>query len=197
MALLSAPHAAFLRRVVSDQAAMGAVAPTSTVLARRMAELVPPTPGLRVLELGAGTGAISAAIGRRLGADAVHLAVDRDAELIAGLAVVAPRAIAVRADAADLLDVLAAHGLEGVDVVLSSLPWSNFPAVVQDRLLSAVRAALADDGVFATIAYRPTRLRASSRRFHGRLHATFAQVVPSATTWANVPPARLLVAHGA
>lgn len=190
------PSAVFLRRALADQAHVGAIAPTSLTLAGRMARLIPDRPGLRVLELGAGTGAISGVIAERLPAGAVHLALDRDPDLLAVLKQTAPSAIPVTGDAADLREHLAARDLGGVDVVLSSLPWSNFDATTQGRIVDTVRSSLSPAGVFATIAYRPTRLRGSSRRFRRLLDASFRHVAASATTWANLPPARLIVAHG-
>lgn len=191
-----ASRTVFLRRALLDQPAMGALAPTSAVLARQMARLVPATPNLAVLELGAGTGAITTAITPRLGPGAVQIAVEQDPALHEVLVRVAPSAVLVRGDAADLPDHLARLGRGRVDLVLSSLPWSNFPAATQERVLTAVCAVLTDAGTFATIAYRPTRLNPASRRFHRLLRDRFAQVVPTATTWANLPPARLIVAHG-
>lgn len=186
----------FLRRALFDQSAMGALAPTSAVLARQMAGLVPATPNLAVLELGAGTGAITTAVTPRLGPGAVQIAVEKDPALHAVLVRVAPSAVLVRGDAADLPDHLSRLGRGPVDLVLSSLPWSNFPAATQERVLTAICAVLTDAGTFATIAYRPTRLNPASRRFHHMLRDRFAQVIPAATTWANLPPARLIVAHG-
>jgi phosphatidylethanolamine/phosphatidyl-N-methylethanolamine N-methyltransferase len=188
-------RALFLRRALADQAHVGAVAPTSTTLAHRMSRLVPVRPGLRVVELGAGTGAVSSAVATRLAPASTHLALDRDPALLVALEQAVPSAIPVPGDATDLAEHLATHGLENVDVVLSTLPWSNFSDATQRRILEQVRAALVPSGFFATIAYRPTRARSSSRRFRRLLGASFTDVTVSATTWANLPPARLVVAR--
>lgn len=172
---------------------MGALSPTSTGLASRLAAVVPPTAGLRVLELGAGAGAISAAIEARLGPGAVLVAIERDPVLLAHIGRVAPRALAVVGDAADLITHLDRVGIEEVDVIVSSLPWSNFDPVLARRVLTAACSVLAPSGVFATIAYRPTRLNPRSRRFRGLLESTFSEVVATTTTWASLPPARLLI----
>lgn len=183
----------FLRRALTDQATIGAIIPTSATLAARLASLVAPTPGLRVLELGAGTGAISAAIGPRLGAGAVHVALERDPTLLASVGRVAPGAVRIAGDAAELIAHLDSVGITEVDVIVSSLPWSNFEPVFADRVLGAVCSVLAPAGLFATIAYRPTRLNPHSRRFQRRLDSSFTKVVATSTTWTNLPPARLLI----
>lgn len=188
-------RAVFLRRALRDQAAIGAIAPTSTSLACRLAGVVPTTPGLRILELGAGTGAISAAIGPRLGPGAVHVALERDPILLREVQRVAPRAVRIAGDAAELTEHLHAVGLGEVEVIISSLPWSNFDPALSRRVLAAACSVLAPSGVFATIAYRPTRLNPRSRRFHRLLRASFTDVVATPTTWASLPPARLLIAR--
>jgi phosphatidylethanolamine/phosphatidyl-N-methylethanolamine N-methyltransferase len=188
--------AAFLRRVITDQASIGAVAPTFPILARRLAELVPSSPNLRVLELGAGTGAISAAIGPRLGPGAQHLALERDPALLATLEHRAPWALRLPGDAAELSSHLATVGVNKVDVVISALPWSYFDAALQRKILAEVCSVLIPDGVFATIVCRPARLNPRSRAFRAIADASFEQVGTTSTTWANLPPARLLVCRG-
>lgn len=183
----------FLFRVVTDQAHIGAIAPTSGPLARRLAELVPPTPGVMVVELGAGTGTISAAVGPRLGPGARHIAVDRDPALLAALTQNAPWAQQLPGDVTDLTTMLAAAGVDTVDVVLSSLPWSNFAPSTRQQVLAQITTALHPAGVFATIAYRPTRLIRGARQFRTDLEASFADVRTSDTVWPSLPPARLLI----
>lgn len=183
--------APFLRQVVLNRAAMGAVAPTSGPVARRMADLVPERPGVVVVELGAGTGAISAALGPKLAGRGEHIAVERHAEMLEVLRTTAPWARRVHGDARELDTLL--DGAGPVDAVLSTLPWSCFDATTQRVILGRVVDVLAPDGVFATVAYRPTGLRASGRRFHRMLRYSFREVLDSATIWANLPPARLVV----
>jgi len=185
--------AAFLRRAITDQAAIGAIAPTFPVLARRLAGLVPPSPGLLVLELGAGTGSISAEIGPRLGPGARHVALERDPELLATLEHRAPWAERMPGDAEKLAVHLAEAGISEVDVVISALPWTYFEPELQRRIMAEVCSVLAPDGLFATIACRPARLNPRSRAFRATLDASFEEVVATTTTWANLPPARLLV----
>jgi phosphatidylethanolamine/phosphatidyl-N-methylethanolamine N-methyltransferase len=185
--------ATFLRQALRSQASIGAIAPTSAIVARQMAGLISPDRDLTVVELGAGTGAISAAVGPRLAPRSRHLAVEREPGLLAVLEQVAPWADRVLGDACELGDRLAELDVFQADVVLSSLPWGNFPADLQQRILAQVTRVLARDGVFAAIAYRPTRLAPRSRAFRSTLHETFGEVVTSSTLWANLPPARLYV----
>lgn len=199
----------FLRRALRDQLTVGAVAPTSAVLARVMVDLVAPLSGRLVVELGAGTGAISRAVGPRLGAGGRHVAVERDPVMLAELEAVAPWALRLPGDAADLVALLGAAGVissttmggaptgaagrDGVDVVLCSLPWSYFTSSLRARILEQTLGVLAPNAVFATIAYRPTRLSPRSRAFRAELRSAFAEVDTTTTVWANTPPARIYV----
>lgn len=198
------PKRVFLRRVLRDQFTVGAVAPTSRVLARAIVDLVGPLSDRLVVELGAGTGAISAAVGPRIGPGTRHVAIERDPVMLAELEAVAPWAVRLPGDAADLAAVLATAGVidtsstgevveGGVDVVLCSLPWSYFSEPLRARILQQIGRVLAPGAVFATIAYRPTRLTSRSRAFRAELGSAFAEVVTTATVWANIPPARIYV----
>jgi phospholipid N-methyltransferase len=188
--------AAFLRRVITDQANIGAIAPTFPRLARRLAGLIPPTPGLRVVELGAGTGAVSTAIGPRLGPGARHFALERDPDLLVALETRAPWAQRIPGDAAELVSHLAALEVDEVDVVISALPWGYFDGDLQRRIMAEVCSVLVPGGMFATIACLPTRLNPRSRTFRTILEASFKEVAMTSPTWANLPPARLLICHG-
>jgi phosphatidylethanolamine/phosphatidyl-N-methylethanolamine N-methyltransferase len=183
----------FLSRALRNQARVGAIVPTSNAVARQIAGLVAPDPWLTVVELGAGTGAISAAVGPRLGLGARHIAVEREPELLAVLTHTAPWAERVNCDVRELCGKLSELDVQRADVILSSLPWGNFTAEAQRAMLGQVTRLLAKNGVFAAIAYRPTRLAPRSRAFRVALRASFGEVVPTATMWANLPPARLYV----
>jgi phospholipid N-methyltransferase len=165
-------------------------------LARRLATLVPPTADLRVLELGAGTGAVSRAIGPRLGPGALHIALERDPELLATLEFRAPWALRLPGDAAELAKHLATIGVHEVDVVISALPWSYFDRTLQRRILGQVCSVLVPGGLFATIVCRPDQVNPRSRSFRAMTERSFKEVVVTGTTWANLPPARLLIARG-
>ena len=202
--LEGAPGSVFLRRAMRDQLTVGAVAPTSQVLARAIVDLVGPLSDRLVVELGAGTGAISRAVGPRRGPGTRHVAIERDPVMLAELESVAPWAVRLPGDAIDLAVLLAAAGVidisatgvvagGGVDVVLCSLPWSYFGDALRAGILEQIGRVLAPGGVFATIAYRPTRLTSRSRAFRAELGMVFAEVVTTSTVWVNIPPARIHV----
>jgi phosphatidylethanolamine/phosphatidyl-N-methylethanolamine N-methyltransferase len=169
--------------------AVGAVAPSSLGLAELLASVVPRTGAPLVVELGPGTGAVSAVIDRRLPAAGRHLAVELDPDMAAYLRHVRPSLEVVRGDARELGKLLAGRGVERVDAVVSGLPWALFDTPTQTAILGEVARLLGPNGAFTTFAYLHGLPLHTARRFRRTLAHTFDEVVVSKTVWRNLPPA--------
>ncbi|GIF47269.1 phospholipid N-methyltransferase [Asanoa ferruginea] len=181
-------------RVFLDAAArrphsVGAIAPSAPQLCRRLAQIVPRTHVSTVVELGAGTGTVSDAIGERLVPGSRHLAIEIDPSLATRLQGRRPDLEVVVGDAADLRAILSERGVDRVDAVVSGLPWSLFPAAAQQRIMTAVAHVLAPGAGFATFAYLHALPLAGARGLRRLLHDTFDEVIASASVWRNLPPA--------
>ncbi|MEU0546349.1 SAM-dependent methyltransferase [Micromonospora sp. NPDC005979] len=179
----------FLAEFFRDPFTVGAIAPSSSGLARMATVAVPRTGSPVIVELGPGTGAFTAAIQQRLGGRGRHIAIEVNPRFAQLLAARYPGADVVNADAADLSTVLAQRGLGGADVVVSGLPWAAFGEGLQRDVLSAVVAALPPHGVFTTFAYVHTRWTIPARRLLRAVRSLFDEVVVSGTEWSNLPPA--------
>ncbi|HXV94081.1 MAG TPA: methyltransferase domain-containing protein [Pseudonocardia sp.] len=180
---------AFLAAALRRPASVGAVAPSSPRLAALLASVVPREGAPVVVELGPGTGAVSAAIEARLPAGARHLAVELDERMADYLRRTRPGLEVVQGDAAKLRPLLAEHGVDQVDAVVSGLPWALFDDATQRGILDEVARAIGPSGAFVTFAYLHAMPLAAARRFRARLQDTFDEVVVSATVWRNLPPA--------
>jgi phospholipid N-methyltransferase len=172
---------------------MGAVAPSSERLAVVLASIVPRDGAPVVVELGPGTGAVSAVIARRLPPGARHLAVELDPDMVAYLRRTRPGLEVVPGDARELGKILVEHGVDRVDAVICGLPWALFPDEVQNDILGEVSRAIGDTGAFTTFAYLQGMALPAARRFRATLRATFDEVLVSSTVWRNVPPAFVYV----
>jgi phosphatidylethanolamine/phosphatidyl-N-methylethanolamine N-methyltransferase len=188
-----ANYRTFLERAVRKPNLVGAVAPSSPNLAREMAAVVPSTGRPVVVELGPGTGALSGAIAERLPADGRQMAIELDSGMIEYLRVELPWLEVIQGDAARLGELLGAAGIGKVDAVVSGLPWSIFPARLQQDILDQVGAVLAPGGAFTTFAYVHALGMSGARQFRRRLDLSFDEVLTSHTVWRNVPPARIYV----
>ncbi|SDP94489.1 Phospholipid N-methyltransferase [Actinopolyspora xinjiangensis] len=183
----------FVTRAVREPSTVGAVLPSSPVLAREMAAIVPSTERPVVVELGPGTGALSGAIAERVPEGGRHIAVEVDPGMCEHLRSTAPWLEVVRGDAMRLGELLAENGVDSVDAVVSGLPWSLFTAESQRRILREVGSVLAPGGGFTTIAYAHALGMSGARRFRSRLGDAFDEVITTRTVWRNVPPARTYV----
>lgn len=185
-------HLVFLRRAIRRPDLLATPFVTGDRLAGQLAHVVPEGCHGTVVELGAGTGALSGPIRDRLGSGARHLAVEIDADLVAHLRTHKPWLEIVQGDALDYDAVLAGAGIDKVDAVVSSLPWALFDQRQRRDLLTAIGGRLAPHGVFATITTwmaMPHRVR----ELREALRGAFDEVVETATVWRNPPPARLFV----
>lgn len=179
----------FLRAALRSPAAVGAVAPSSVGLAELLASVVPRSGAPVVVELGPGTGSVSAVIDQRLPPAGRHLAVELDRGMIAYLSSARPTLEVVPGDARELGRLLAARGVMHVDAVVSGLPWALFDTPTQTAILSEVARLLGSAGAFTTFAYLHGMPLHTARRFRRTLMATFDEVVVSRTVWRNLPPA--------
>lgn len=107
-----------------------------------------------ILEIGAGTGAITAALlERSLGPDRLFV-IERDPELAAFLRCRFPRVRVRCADAMDTQRILYEEGISTVNTIISSLPLRNLSRA--DRLgnIDAMLASLAYNGQLIQYTYR-------------------------------------------
>ena len=178
-------HRLFLRRWLRAPMHVGAVAPSSRQLGDAMARLVPKEGNGTVVELGGGTGVITASL-LRSGIDADRLVVvERDAELHRHLQERFPGLKILLGDAGELGEALKPLGIHKADAVISGLPLLSMPRAVQDRILEQVLALLAPGAPMIQYTYGPMS-PVDRRRF--KLKGTVAKRVA-----ANLPPASVWV----
>lgn len=125
----------FLKGVMAGPKAVGAIMPTSGRTAARMASIIEPKSGLKVLELGPGTGVITKAILDRGVAPENVVSVEYSADFIAYLEPKYPGVRFIEGDAFDLATTLAAFKGETFDCVISGIPLLNFPMYKRVKLI--------------------------------------------------------------
>ncbi|HEX4099926.1 MAG: methyltransferase domain-containing protein [Pseudonocardiaceae bacterium] len=187
----------FLAAAARSPRDVGTLLPSGPELAQRLASVVAGAgqagrPAI-VVEVGAGGGAVTAAIAREANHDAVVIAVEKDPGLAERLR---SRQLGVRvvtADAATLPAILSDHGVDRADVIVSVLPWTLFGPRQQREFLTIFAAALQTDGVFTAAAYSLGYWTPAARRFRTELERTFGEVLPTRTLWRHLPPAMTYV----
>lgn len=189
-----AANRAFIYRAIRHPHRFGSPAPSSRRLAEQLASLLPDSGAPTVVELGAGTGALTTQIHRRLPAGSRLMAVEVDEVLAAHLAAELPGIDVRRGDADQLPTLISAAGIARADVIVTSLPWTLLPPRRRDALLDAIAAVLTPEGMATAVLTRtalPNRARELRRAFAAR----FADITMTPTVWRNIPPAAVLVAR--
>ena len=122
----------FFRGWIDKPKAVGAIIPTSSITARRMASIVNPGSGDLVLELGPGTGVITKAILDRGVRPENLVSIEYSREFVDRLVADFPGVNFIHGSAFDLEELLAPWKGRGFDSVISAIPMLNFP--VLDRI---------------------------------------------------------------
>ena len=190
------PHALqFLAQFVRDPVAVGAVAPSSSHLARVMLDSFDWENVDAAVEFGPGTGAFTRFVPERLRDGARFFAVERNGSFVARLRDELPGVDVAHDSIERVAGLCDERGLGnagdggGVDAVVCGLPWAAFPESLQRSFLEATLAVLKPGGRFATFAYLQGLPLPAGRRFRALLDDHFGTVEISRTVWRNVPPA--------
>jgi phosphatidylethanolamine/phosphatidyl-N-methylethanolamine N-methyltransferase len=177
--------ARFLKSWLKNPLRMGAVTPSGPILARKMASYVDPAGTGPVIELGPGTGPMTAALVAR-GVDPSRLVlVEYSIEFCRLLKERYPNATVVHGDAYSLPKTLAGKLSAPADALVSGLPLVTRPEPVRLQLLSDAFELMRPGAPFIQFTYSvvsPVPLKG----------ATFS-AEPSERVWRNIPPARVWV----
>lgn len=183
----------FVREALASPRNVGALLPSSRALARRMARLSRLEGDGPVIELGAGTGVVTAALLDRGIAPSRLVAVERSPALAEVLRTRFPGIRVVCGDAAELRRLLRRHARDagtGPTQIVSSLPLRSLPETTVRAIVREIAALVRPDGAWIQYTYALAQRRVPPG-FQRR---------ESALVWKNVPPARVdvfTVANGA
>jgi phosphatidylethanolamine/phosphatidyl-N-methylethanolamine N-methyltransferase len=174
----------FLRALMARPRNVGAIAPSSRALARAMARQIDPGRPGPVLELGAGTGVITAALLERGLAPERLTLVEYDPDMAGFLATRFPGVDVIEGDAFDLGRTLGAKAQEKFSAIVSGLPLLNFPMTRRRLYLEGIGRLLSPGAPLIQYSYG---MHAPVRPPPGHI------VTRAALVWANLPPARVWV----
>lgn len=174
----------FLRQGTS----IASVMPSSKFLARKLLKGIDWQSAKCIVELGAGTGPITAELVKRAAPTTRLLIIERDADFCNRLRQRFPGVDIAQADAATLDQLLLERGIEKADYVISGLPLPSFPAELRDGILASVSKTLSPDGDFRQITNMPW--------FYYRLYKSYFSEVRFRIAPINFPPGGFYVCRG-
>lgn len=179
----------FTQALLRSPREVGAIAPSSSVLGDRLAAVVPRSDDAVIVELGAGTGVVTARIERRRSPQSTFLAFERDPQLAMELTRQSCGVEVIADDARRLWWHLEQRGLSTVNAIVCGLPWANFSEKEQSELLGVITSVLGTGGVFTTFAYVHALVLPQARQFRAALAARFDEVLLTRAVLRNFPPA--------
>ena len=166
---------------------IGSVIPSSRWVAREMLKGIDFSTARCVVELGAGTGPVTAELLQRAGARCRTVIVERDPDLCTRLRERFPGAEVTEADALDLDWILDRREIEAVDHIVCGLTLAWFSPEDQHTILDTSRRRLRPDGSFRQVTYMP--------RIHLPLYRRYFDDVQAHFVLRNVPPASVYVCN--
>jgi phosphatidylethanolamine/phosphatidyl-N-methylethanolamine N-methyltransferase len=174
----------FLKRLLKNPVAMGAVFPSSKALAQFICRHVDCADGEFVVEIGAGTGRFTQAL-LDFGIPADKLiSIELDSELVRFLKQKFPKITIIEGDATQLKHLLPPATLGRVRTVVSGIPMVNFPKRIQREIISSAFSILMPQGRFLQFTYGP--ISPLPARSFGLIKKRLGHILfnfPPATVW--------------
>jgi phospholipid N-methyltransferase len=163
---------------------VGSIIPSSRVLIERMLKPVDWEKTRLFVEYGPGVGTFTRPVLDEMGDDGILIAIDTNPDFIKFLkkSIDDPRLVAVTGSAADVEQIIAEHGFEKADYVLSGIPFSTLPPGMGEDIARATSKVIRPGGAFLVYQFNPKVFDFIAPWFD-RIERGFE--------WINVPPARL------
>jgi phosphatidylethanolamine/phosphatidyl-N-methylethanolamine N-methyltransferase len=175
----------FFKGWIDGPKSVGAILPTSSVTAKRMASVINPTSGLPVLELGPGTGIITKAILKRGIAPENLASIEFSTDFYQHLKRTIPGVHFINGDAFDLDTTLGDWKDRQFDAVISAIPMLSFPMDQRIALLEDLLDRMPAGRPVVQITYGPiSPIEARPDRFQIKHLDFVVRNIPPAQLWA-------------
>jgi phosphatidylethanolamine/phosphatidyl-N-methylethanolamine N-methyltransferase len=175
----------FFKGWIDGPKAVGAILPTSSITARRMASVIDIHSGRPVLELGPGTGVITKAILKHGVKPSDLYSIEYSQDFVEHLNKTYPEVNIIQGDAFDLDTTLGEMKDQQFDSIVSAVPLLNFPMARRIQLIEDMLTRIPRGRPFMQITYGPLPPVPSGRGNYTVQHYDFVM--------RNVPPAQLWV----
>ena len=181
----AASLALFTREIWANPRAMGAACPSAPALASCMASRVPLDRDGLVVELGGGTGAVTAALLKHGLPPWKLVVIERSSTLVNHLRRRFPQLRIIQGDAAQLAQLLGHDRSRGVGGIVSSLPLRSLPPAVTRAIGHQFETLLDAGGLLVQYTYD---LRGTQSGLLPHFRRRSSKII-----WSNLPPARVEV----
>lgn len=182
----------FLQAFLKNPAKVGAIAPSSPELARKMIDGITPAADNIVLELGVGTGAITKFIQEIVPDERSYLGIELDRTMVRSLKRNYPDLKIVRGSAVDARAIHARSGLGNVGYIICCLPFVSLPNDVGGKIMNEIDAFMQQGCTFRTFQYAHGYYLPSAIKMRAFMRDRFGRSKRSPLVVKNMPPAYTL-----
>lgn len=175
------PWGVFFEGFLKNPVMVGSIVPSSRFTINRVLSAVDWDNTKLFVEYGPGVGTFCQPVLDRLRRDGTLLVIDLNPDFIDYLkhTITDSRFVAVHGSAADVEEIVRAHGHEKADYIISGLPFSTLPPGVGPAIASATYRVLRKGGAFLVYQFTPRA---------GDFMAQFFKRIDKGLEWINVPP---------
>jgi phospholipid N-methyltransferase len=178
----------FLSKFLQQGRTIASFAPSSRFMARSILKGIDFSAARCVVELGAGTGPITAELLRRLPKSCRAIILELDPDLCTRLRERFPNAEIVEGNAAELDQILTERGIDRVDHILSGLPLPSIPEPIRDRILDLCSRLLTPEGTYRQLTVMPWIYYRLYKRYFNDVRFGFVPL--------NLPPGGVYYCRG-
>lgn len=173
----------FARQFISTPRTVGAIAPSSRFLARKMVEQIDFNSARCIVEIGPGTGVFTDLLIKQRAEHCQILLIETNEVFVQQLKERYGDLNNVRIihDSGEKINLYKMkYGIEHIDYIVSGIPFSSLPAQVSTNILLTVNKALAPKGQFILFQYSLMKVKTIT---------TWFDITSIERSWANLPPA--------
>lgn len=176
------------KKFLKKGTSIASFSPSQGPLCRAMASDIDYDTARCIVELGAGTGPVTAELLKRVKPHTRLIVCELDPDFCVRLRQRFPTAEVVEGDATKLADLLAERGITSVDHVISGLPLPSFPAGLRDAVIAASAKVLTPTGTFRQLTNMPWVYMPLYKKYFGEVKFQFVPL--------NVPPSGVYTCRG-
>lgn len=146
----------FFKEYLKSPAKIGAVAPSSKWLAKKMVEPICFEKCKCIVEYGPGTGVFTNEVIKRKKSDTIFIIIEQNKEFYVRLKrrySKVKNVILINGDAGNIEKYLADRKISRADYIISGLPFTSLPSQVSQSILEATQRVIGSRGRFITFQY--------------------------------------------
>lgn len=181
------PVMLFVRKFLKHGDRVASIAPSSKKLAATFCRHIDPTRPQTILELGAGTGAVTVEAQRRMHPNSKLIAVEIDATFVEHLRATCLNTHVLHADVRHADQMLREMGIEKVDVILNGLPTPSLPLEINRAVFDCI-SRVGRDAMVAQLTVMPL--------VYKPLYCRLFEQVKFELVMANIPPGGVYFCRG-